>query len=119
MFNPRNGPPYSPEFVEAYRAAQVARQPEILHWALQQLNERPDWPDGLADMPFVVYGTNADPRFLDGRLEPSERVLGVAVGHPGRSELPPCRPGPVHDDALLAQPMVARPQQRQCAPMDA
>ena len=94
MFDPRNGPPYSDEFVEAYRAAQVARNRKISDWALHQLNERPDWPEGLADLPFVVYGTNADPRFLDGTLEPSEREIGVSLwGTPAEANYLPAGPG--------------------------
>ena len=38
MYNPDNGPPYSAEFVERYRAAQVARNHRITAWALAELD---------------------------------------------------------------------------------
>src|SRR5215467_2177441 len=38
-FNPENGPPYSSEFQQRYRAAQRARNERITDWALAQLAE--------------------------------------------------------------------------------
>ena len=37
MFDPAHGPPYAPEFVERYRAAQVARNDRITAWARAEL----------------------------------------------------------------------------------
>lgn len=78
MFARHNGPPYSPEFLAHYRAAQVERNRRITAWVRQQLAALPTRvPDAETapprDLPFVVHGTAADPRFLDLTIEPSDR----------------------------------------------
>ena len=82
MFNPKNGPPYYPEWLTRYRAAQIARNERITHWALErlrQLDNDPD-PEKPKDAPFVVYRTAADPRFIDLTLDPSDRKAGTTRG---------------------------------------
>jgi pimeloyl-ACP methyl ester carboxylesterase len=83
-FNPDNGPPFSPEFVERYRTAQLARNRRITTWAEQQLaqleHER-HWPQGLDDLAFVVHGTSADLRFLDPTIDASDRPPGTLWGN--------------------------------------
>ncbi|GAA1014145.1 alpha/beta hydrolase [Acrocarpospora pleiomorpha] len=85
MFEPANGPVYSPEFVTRYRQAQIDRNRRITGWALQQIealrahtrgSEAPD------DLPFVVHGTAADLRFLDLTLDPSDRIARTIWGSP-------------------------------------
>jgi pimeloyl-ACP methyl ester carboxylesterase len=82
-FNPDNGPPFSPGFIERYRAAQLARNRRITAWAEQQLaqleHER-HWPQGLDDLAFVVHGTAADLRFLDPTIDASDRPAGTLWG---------------------------------------
>ncbi|QLL07974.1 alpha/beta hydrolase [Mycobacterium vicinigordonae] len=63
--------PYSPEFVERYRAAQVARNHAITDWAESEL-ERVK-AAGYSDRPFTVLRTWADPRMVDPTLEPTKR----------------------------------------------
>lgn len=85
MYNPENGPPYSAEFIERYRAAQIARNRRISAWAETQLailRDKRHWPDGLDDLPFIVHGTAADLRFLDGAIDPSDREVGVTLWGP-------------------------------------
>jgi len=82
MYDERNGPPYSAEFIERYRAAQVARNRRISAWAEQLLRAA---PQGVDDYPFVVHGTYADPRSLDAALEPSDREIGVSLWGPPRA----------------------------------
>jgi pimeloyl-ACP methyl ester carboxylesterase len=80
MYDPANGPPYAPEFVERYRAAQLARNRRISAWAeeqLQVLTAPGHFPEGLADMAFTVHGTTADLRLLDGAIDPSDREVGM------------------------------------------
>jgi fermentation-respiration switch protein FrsA (DUF1100 family) len=70
-FDPANGPPYSPEFVARYRAAQRARNQRITDWAkaeLARLNAA-----GVPDILFPLYRTWADLRFMDPAIDPSER----------------------------------------------
>jgi pimeloyl-ACP methyl ester carboxylesterase len=71
MYNPMNGPPYSPEFQERYREAQRQRNHRITAWAkaeLKRLNEA-----GIEDRMFTVYRTSADLRFTDSTIDPSDR----------------------------------------------
>jgi pimeloyl-ACP methyl ester carboxylesterase len=65
-------PPFEAEFLARYRAAQEARNRRISDWARARLREY--------DQPFVVHRTAADPRFLDLRLDPSDREVGTYWG---------------------------------------
>jgi pimeloyl-ACP methyl ester carboxylesterase len=87
MFDPRNGPPYSAAFLERYRAAQVQRNNKITDWVLKKLGEVP------SDLPFVVHGTCADPRFLDLSLESDDRAAGSLWGEPEIANLIPASLG--------------------------
>lgn len=71
LFDERNGPPFSPEFVESYRAAQEARNHAITVWAEEEL--RRVRKAGFSDRPFTVMRTWADPRMVDPMLEPTRR----------------------------------------------
>jgi pimeloyl-ACP methyl ester carboxylesterase len=74
MFDPRNGPPYAPAFVERYRAAQVARNDRITSWAQERLVAIASL--GYRDEAFLVYRTVAALEMLDPALDPSDRPLG-------------------------------------------
>ncbi len=68
-----NQPPYSADFLETFRAAQVARSKRIddfVHDKLAFLKKtgRPN-----EEHCFVVYGTMADPRWLDPTIDPNDR----------------------------------------------
>lgn len=96
MFEPANGPPYAPDFVERYRAAQRARNRRVSAWALAQLSElQRHRRGGVApdDLPFVVHGTAADLRFTDLTLDPSERVAGTLWGDPWTANFRPASLG--------------------------
>lgn len=71
LFDERNGPPYSAEFVARYRAAQVARNHAITDWAEAELARVR--AAGFTDRPFTVMRTWADPRMVDPTLEPTNR----------------------------------------------
>jgi pimeloyl-ACP methyl ester carboxylesterase len=71
MYDRENGPPYSPEFVSRYRAAQKARNRRITEWAKQEL-ERVE-AAGYQDRLFTLQRTWADLRFVDPALDPSDR----------------------------------------------
>lgn len=68
-----NQPPYSPEFVTRYRAAQLARMRRITAWAKETLAELKRRNGGEMERPFIVHRTLADPRFLDPALDPNDR----------------------------------------------
>ena len=87
MFDATNGPPYSADFLDRYRAAQVARNERITRWVLEKLTADPQ------DLPFVVHGTCADPRFLDLSIEPDDRTAGTLWGPPARANFMPASLG--------------------------
>ena len=70
-FNPEHGPPYAPEFVERYRAAQRARNDRITAWCRAELDRLE--AGGLTDRLFPMSRTWADLRMIDGSLDPSDR----------------------------------------------
>jgi pimeloyl-ACP methyl ester carboxylesterase len=80
-FNPDNGPPYAPEFITRYRAAQVARNQRITDWAkaeLARLNAA-----GVPDRLFPLFRCWGDLRMMDGTIDPSERQTPMCYrGHP-------------------------------------
>lgn len=80
LFNPENGPPYSFEFVEHYREAQVARNHRITEWAKAELARVRD--AGYYDRHFTVPRTWADPRMVDPTLEPTGRRPGTCYRGP-------------------------------------
>ena len=94
MFNPRNyrllgerlnekGVKYSPEFVQRYRAAQVARNERITAWVRERLAELERRNEvQVKDEPFFVYRTVADLAFLDLSIDPSDRQVGSIWGDP-------------------------------------
>ena len=88
MYDPANGPPYAPEFVARYRAAQVARNDRITDWAKTELETLAG--RGGGDRLFGLHRTWADLRLLDGSIDPSERTVGVCyAGDPRRANYSP------------------------------
>ena len=86
MFNPENGPSYSPEFMARYRAAQKARNARIEEWARRRLRQLRAVSGGPPDMAFVIQRTLADPRCLDPALDPNDRIRGTSVWGPPRAQ---------------------------------
>ncbi|CAM5405316.1 alpha/beta fold hydrolase [Eoetvoesiella caeni] len=69
-------PPYSKDWLEAYHAAQLARVRRItarVQETLDTLHRR-----GTAEIErgFVTHRTMAEPRFLDGTIQPNDRPVG-------------------------------------------
>ena len=87
MFNPDNGPPFKPDFVAAYRDAQVARNNKISAWCREEIARlaRHD----IWDTVFVLNRVWADLRFTDLALGPSERKGGCYGGDPMRANYGP------------------------------
>ena len=71
LFDETNGPPYPPDFLSRYRAAQVARNHAITDWVEEELKRVRT--AGFSDRPFSVMRTWADPRMIDPNIEPSKR----------------------------------------------
>lgn len=88
MFDKAHGPPYSPEFIARYRAAQVARNDRITDWVLAELDRVQAL--GRVDRAFSMYRTWADLRLLDGSIDPSDRTVGVCyAGDPETANFSP------------------------------
>ena len=68
-----NQPPYSADFLETYRAAQVARNRRITAWVEAELAALRTAGKDNEERAFVVHGTMADPRWLDPAVDPSDR----------------------------------------------
>jgi len=78
MYNADNGPPYSSEFIERYRAAQVGRNQRITDWCLSEIARLKS--HGMHERAFILSRTWADLRFLDGTIDPSARELNRCYG---------------------------------------
>lgn len=78
IYDPRNPnqPPYTPEFLERYRAAQIARNRAITARVKEQLADLRGRGENLMERAFVTHGTMADPRWLDPTIDPNDRVPG-------------------------------------------
>jgi pimeloyl-ACP methyl ester carboxylesterase len=87
-FDAANGPPYAPEFIARYRAAQVARNQRITDWAkaeLARVNAA-----GTPDLFFPLYRAWADLRFMDPAIDPSARPCpGCYAGDPAAANRRP------------------------------
>ena len=71
IFDRRNGPPFSADFVKRYRDAQTARNHAITDWVDDEMKRVR--AAGFSDRPFTVMRTWADPRMVDPTLEPTKR----------------------------------------------
>ena len=82
IFNPKHGPPFTPEFVARVRAAQLARNRRITAWAKGRLAQFATLGSGqpVTDEAFIVHRTLADPRNVDITLEPSGRAATGVMG---------------------------------------
>ena len=85
LYNPanRNKPPYSADFVEMYRAAQLVRMKRITARVKDTLAELRARGTAELERGFVTHRTLADPRFLDGNLDANDRKVGWCyLGNP-------------------------------------
>jgi pimeloyl-ACP methyl ester carboxylesterase len=68
-----NKPPFSRDFVAAFRAAQVARNRKITDWALEMLDTLRRRNTGELERAFVVHRTLCDVRWIDPDIDPNGR----------------------------------------------
>lgn len=75
LYDPANPaqPPYAQEFVEQYRAAQLARNRRISLWARERLEQLKRSGREQDEFCFTVHGTMADPRWIDPTIDPNQR----------------------------------------------
>jgi alpha-beta hydrolase superfamily lysophospholipase len=85
LYDPRNPhqPPYSAEFIARFQAAQLVRVRRRTAWVKEMLETLRRKGGNEKERGFVTHRTMADPRFLDGSLEPNDRPIGRCyLGHP-------------------------------------
>jgi alpha-beta hydrolase superfamily lysophospholipase len=84
LYDPLNPsqPPYPPGFLTTYRAAQLARNRRITAYAKQHLDDLRGAGRDNEEHCFIVYGTMADPRWLDVTVDPNGRAPGSYLGDP-------------------------------------
>jgi pimeloyl-ACP methyl ester carboxylesterase len=76
-------PPYSKEFIERFRSAQVARNRRITKWAQDMLVELKRRGGPEQERAFVVHRTMCDVRWFDGTIDPNDRPIGKSyMGDP-------------------------------------
>jgi alpha-beta hydrolase superfamily lysophospholipase len=77
IYNPAIKPPYSPEFLARFRAAQLARVRRRTAWVRETLEMLKRKGGNEVERGFVTHRTMAEPRFLDGTIEPNDRPIGT------------------------------------------
>jgi pimeloyl-ACP methyl ester carboxylesterase len=76
-------PPYSAEFVNRFRQAQIERNRRITQRAKQTLADLKAQGLGHMERPFIVHGTMCDVRWTDPAQDPSDRKPGTCyLGDP-------------------------------------
>jgi len=75
IYNPANPnkPPYSADYIRAYRAAQLARMRKITATAKEMLQTLKKRGGGEMERGFITHRTIADPRYMDPSLDPNDR----------------------------------------------
>lgn len=69
-------PPYPQDWLDAYRAAQLARMRRITEHVQETLHMLQRRGTAELERGFITHRTLADPRFLDGSIEPNDRPIG-------------------------------------------
>jgi len=92
LYDPRNPnqPPYHPEFISRFRAAQLARVRRRTVYVRELLDQIRAKEGPAAERGLITHRTLADPRFLDATIEPSDRGVGMCfLGRPREANLSP------------------------------
>ena len=77
LYHPDNRPPYSAEFLQRFRAAQLARVRRRTAWVRETLETLRARRGLEMERGFVTHRTMAEPRFLDGAIDPNDRPIGT------------------------------------------
>ncbi|HVL37676.1 MAG TPA: alpha/beta hydrolase [Burkholderiales bacterium] len=78
IYNPKcpNRPPYTPPFIQRFRAAQLARMRRRTAWVKETLETLKRRGGDEVERGFVTYRTMADLRFMDPAVDPNDRKPG-------------------------------------------
>ncbi len=68
-----NQPPYTAEFLETYRSAQLGRVQRITERVEEQLHDLKGAGGAEVERCFITHRTMADPRWLDPAVDPNDR----------------------------------------------
>lgn len=77
LYHPDRKAPYSAEWLAKYRAAQLARVRRRTAWVRDTLETLRKRAGNELERGFVTHRTMAEPRFLDGSIDPNGRPIGV------------------------------------------
>ncbi|OVZ63241.1 MULTISPECIES: alpha/beta hydrolase [unclassified Pigmentiphaga] len=77
LYHPDRKPPYSAEFLARFRAAQLARIRRRTAWVKETLETLKKRGGKEMERGFVTHRTMAEPRFLDGAIDPNDRPIGT------------------------------------------
>lgn len=77
LYNGLHKPPYSKEFIARFRAAQLARIRRRTQWVRETLDMLKKRGGNEVERGFVTHRTMAEPRWLDGTIEPNDRKIGT------------------------------------------
>lgn len=78
LYDPRNPnrAPYGADYISHFRAAQVRRIRRRTAYVKEVLHSLRTSGGREVERPIVTHRTLADPRFLDGTLDPNDRLIG-------------------------------------------
>lgn len=82
LYDGPTNPPYSPDFLLRFHAAQVARRDRIEARVEEMAAYLKTLPSGPSDRFFLIHRTHADPRMLDLTLDANDRPWGSVWGDP-------------------------------------
>lgn len=85
LYDPANAnrPPYSADYLERFRAAQLARVRRRTEWVKDKLEDLKRRGGKEMELGFITHRTMAEPRWLDPTIDPNDRVPGTCfLGHP-------------------------------------
>lgn len=87
MYDERNGPPYSTEFLTRYRTAQIGRNRRITRWCYDMIDRLRAERSPVTNLGFVIHRTFAEPGFVDLSIEPTARDVCRLWGDPRAANL--------------------------------
>jgi hypothetical protein len=90
IYDPRNPnqPPYSPDFIQRFRDAQLARMRRRTAWVKETLHHLRGGDE--SERTFVTHRTMADLRFVDPAIDPNDRKPGWCyLGSPAMANVAP------------------------------
>jgi dienelactone hydrolase len=82
LYDGATKPPFTPQFVQRFRAAQLRRRDRIEAWVQDRLAALRRTAHGPTDRMFLIHRTHADPRFLDLSIDTNDRKIGSVWGDP-------------------------------------